>query len=508
MTIYTVELQAHDGSGVVSLYAASDRYNTGPTDTPADKHFSPRLKEPASFERALFSGGAGQGTPTVGFGEIVIINADGVLDAWADYAFDGRPCVVKAVEPGGTYASAMVLVRGRIESVDVTDVFRTIRLRLYDPLIDLDRPLLTTAYAGTTNAAGQGAEGTSDLAATLKPRIYGVVWNIAPTNVNPFELIYQASDRPAFSIIAYDGGLALTNAGDTATLAALTAATIPAGSYRTCLALGLIRLGGTPARAVTADVVAGAAAANRSSARIVQAMLADAGVPAGSIDTASFDALHTAAPAINGIRVQGDVTVMTAIGQVLRGVGAWIITTAQGLYQVGRFTGPTTMPVASFANWQLRGDVERLATGSDDTGIPTWRVVVRYRPIGVVQGEGDLVGAVSAARRAANAQQWREAVAENPATKARWLTARVLTVETGLANLVEAQAEANRLLALFSVKRALWRIRVDSRFAIGVELGETVSLTLPRHLLTGGNLVVTGRVDDASANRVQLDLWG
>lgn len=509
MTIYTVEMQADTGNGIATFYAATEGFNTGPGDTPPNQHFRPTLKEAANFERALFQRGGLTGAPEIGFGQIVLINADGRYDALADYALAGRPCVIKAVEtPRASYASAMVLVRGRVESVDVTDVFRTIRLRLYDPLVDLDRPMLTAAYAGTTNAGGQGVEGTTDLAATLKPRLYGTRANVAPVSVNPFDLIYQVSLAPVASIAVYDGGLPLVLAGNDATPAALASATMAPGEYRTCLSQGLFRLGGTPARAVTADVVEGAGGDARGAAGIALRMLLDAGVSPSALDTASFDALHAANPAPCGVMVQGDTTLLAAVSSLLSSVGAWMVSTAQGLLTVGRFGAPAELPVATLEEWQLHGDIERNAAGSDDTGIPTWRVVVRYGQLGVVQGEGDLAGAVPAERRAALALQWREAAAEDPAIKARWLNAPVLTIETNLTTQADAQAEAERLLALFKVKRSLWRVRVDTRFALGIELGETVSLRMHRFIPTGARFVVVGRIDDTNANRVQLDLWG
>lgn len=162
MPIYTLELQGHDGAGVVTFYAASDAFNTGPNDAPAHQHFHPSLETPANFERALFSAGATAGEASIGFGEIVLANAHGRYDAWPEISFDGRPCIVKTIPtdphtgvPLWSYKDAPVLIRGTVENVDLTDAFTKVQLRLYDRLADLDRPLQVARYGGTTMAGGK-----------------------------------------------------------------------------------------------------------------------------------------------------------------------------------------------------------------------------------------------------------------------------------------------------------------------------------------------------------------
>ncbi len=509
MTIYTVELQAHDGTGVITLYAASDGYNTGPSDTPANQHFRPTLQVPANFERALFRGGETRGLPEIGYGEIKLANADGRYDAWPDYAFDGRPCVVKMLDDAtAPYASATVLLTGRVETVDVSDAFKTIQLRLYDPMVDLDRPLLINRYLGTTNAGGATAEGTTELEQTLKPRCYGLCTNIVPTIVNPFDLIYQVSDSAVFRIDAFDGGLPLTRQADFTTVAALQGAVVAGGDFVTAYNLGLFRLGATAARTVTADVLQGVNSGARTAGLIARQILIDAGLTTLQYSDASFIALGALNSATCGIRVQGETSVLSAVGEVLSGIGAWIAPNAQGVLEVGRLSTPAVSAVASFQEWELRGNIERSASGADGSGLPCWRVIVRYGRLGQVQNETDLVGAVSAARRSLLAVEWRQAVSEDATIKARWLNAPEVIFESGLTTQVAAQAEADRLLALFKVKRSTWRIRVDTERAVGIQPGQTVSLTLNRFLADGQNFVVIGRVDDCTANRVELMLWG
>lgn len=525
MAIFTVELQGHTGSGVESFYVSSQRFNTGPEDVPAHQHFHPALQVPANFERALFSSGMTTGASSVGYGEIVIVNAHGRYDAWPDYAFDGRPCIVKAIatddltgKPLWSYTEAPVLIRGTVESVDVTDIYRTIRLRLYDRLADLDKPLLTARYGGTTTGGGQGADGTVDLKGTLIPRVYGTALNVSPVDVNPFDLIRQVSGTACAGIAVYDGGLGLDLAGDYASLVDLLAATVAPGRYATALALGLIRLGGTPASTLTADVVS---AGPQDAAGIARQMLTDFGLPADAIDGATFTALSAKNPAPCGYAVADDQTVLAAVSAVLRSIGGWIVPDGQGVFSTGRLEVPQGEPVAIFQQWQVLDNLQRVAPGDSNRGVPAYRVVVRYGRLWRTQGESELVGAVEPARRAALALQWREAVAEDASVKDRHLLAQEMAFETCLLSQADAQAEADRLLAIYAVQRAIWQVRMsmtglDYRAdrdagdaqAMPIDLGAVVSLEAERFLRPARRFVVIGRVEDCANNRIQFDLWG
>lgn len=533
MTIYAMELQAHTGAGgVQTFYAASATINTGPGDTPANQHFHPSLKTPANFERHLFSTGTTSGASSIAFGEVEIANAHGRYDAWADYSFDGRPITIRIMQldrdgvPKGLYKDAPIMIRGTIESIDITDAFRTIRLRIHDRLADLDaKPLLTNRYLGTTTSAGATAEGPATLKDTIKPRAYGLIRNVTPIDVNPFNLIRQVSDRPCSAITVYDGGLPLTLNGDYATIAALTSATLSAGQYATSLALGLIRLGGTPALLITADVTATGA---RDAATLAKQILTDFGIVTGDIDAAAFSALTALNGASCGLWVNDERTALNAVTALLSSIGGWIISSAQGQFSVGRLEPPSGTPAAAFSEWQLRGDVKRLPPSDSNGAIPAYRVTVRYNRLATTFSEDQIAGAVSqatsaamGARRAALQQEWQEAKAEDLTVQTVHLLAPELSFDTCLTEPADAAAEAARLLAIYKVRRDVWDFRVSMTgpqyrpvqgasdvFAPGLRMGSVVTLQMARFLTTPKPLVIIGRVDDAVADVIEFSAWG
>lgn len=525
MTIYALELQAHTGAGgVKTFYAASSAYNTGPGDLPANTHFHPSLETPANFERHLFSEGTTTGASSIAFGEIVLANAHGRYDDWQDYSFNGRPIIVRVLQQNtfgaatGFYKDAPIMLRGTIESLDITDAFKTIRLRIHDRLADLDKPLLTQRYLGTTISAGATAEGPATLKDTVRPRAYGLIRNVTPVDVNPFNLIRQVSDRACSSIAVYDGGLPLTLNGDYGTLAALTAATLTPGQYATSLALGLFRLGGTPALGVTADVIS---AGPRDAASLTRQMLLDLGMTTADLDLPSFDALTALNGASCGVWVNDDRTALSVINTMLQSIGGWIVPNAQGVYVVGRLDLPSGTPAAAFAEWQCRGDVTRITPSDVNGAMPAYRVTVRYAQLATVMTEDQLAGGVSGTRRAALQLDWQESVAEDVSVKTVHLLAQEMTFDTCLTETADAAAEAARRLRIYKARRDIWKFRVSvigpsykptqgsaDAYAPALRIGNVVSLKLSRFLKTATPLVLIGRVDDAVDDIIEFSAWG
>lgn len=115
----------------------------------------------------------------------------------------------------------------------------------------LDKPLLKT-FAGTG-----GIEGPDDLEGAVKPLLLGACRFAPGTLIDSVDLVYCVSGHgPVAGVTAvYDRVVSLgASSGDFADLAALLAATIPEGSWGTCNALGLVRLGAPPDGQISFDV--------------------------------------------------------------------------------------------------------------------------------------------------------------------------------------------------------------------------------------------------------------
>jgi hypothetical protein len=515
-TIYLVEITAYDSSipGTrVLRYASAPGLMTRPTETPANAHYDPRLLQPISFKRTMFSNARVTGGATVGAGEIVLDNVDQVLAGLRDFGIDGRDVVVRLGPVGGAYPGDFtVILTGTAEQAEVGAEVVTIRLR--DRLELLDQPLQANLYAGN-NALPSGAEGVAtDIKGQRKPLLFGARGQVLPVLVNTAKLIYQVHDGALDYIeTVYDRGIALSGSGtDHANLAALEAATIAAGEWDTCHALGLFRLGASPAGRVTADAYGDATGGYVNTAsRIVERILVGrCGIPSGDLDAASFTGLASAAPYVVGEHFTGETSRQQAIDAILAGVGGWLVPTRTGTWQVGRLVAPSGSPAHIFSDAAIE-KLDTRATRDAGAGLPVWQVRLRglrYSPANAA----DLAppASVGIALHAALTSEWRDTAVTDAAVKTKHLLAPEMQLDTPIQGLSDLATEAARLLALHKVRRDYVQARVALTQAnAAVDLGAVVRLVTPRLGYTAGrDFVVVGVEHDGKRRHVTLDLWG
>lgn len=534
--IFLAEIGVHDGVAASTLYIATDGVTTAPLDTPANQYWTPRISNAGSTERAMFSAGSGgvttSGPSQVGFGNLSVVNgrpyaATDLIDSWITLSF--RTIIIRSlINPTQAFHNNKIRFVGRIEQLVSTNALEAYDLVIYDRLRDFDKPHIVNRYGGTTTAGGQGtADGNEDLKDQAKPKLYGVCHNVPCMAANPFDLIYQVNDGQTNSISVYDGGVALTGDGDNGTLGALLAAVILPGHYRTCLAAGLFRLGGSPAGTLTADVVEGASAALRSPAQIVSRMLAwhqlmypSPIVQLAAGTAAAVDAIS--APECGIVVGDGDTT-LQAMARVLNSIGAWFLPTVQSTttFDMGVFVPPTGAPVAVYdLDDNLQGNPERIESGDQGNGVPAYKIIVRYDQLAVVQTPTDLFGFVleTPARVSYLGQEWRQVIAQDTSVLTQWPNASEITFDTCLVNLADATAQAARLLAIHKVRRDIYRLTVEMSEdpANDPELGEVVEL-VSKELRMGlgaesgqGKLFMTIARNDQFVDfpSLQLTLWG
>lgn len=497
--IFLIEFDVHNGTEASKLYVATHGIRTAPTDTPADQYFEPRLHSAGRIERSMFGNGDGLSSGTtggrseVGFGNISVVNGssfglDEYIDHWKDLAF--RTVTIKSL-PNVAHAYVLAVTRfvGAVEQLVSTNALDGYDIIVHDRLQDLDKPLLIDSYLGTTTAGGQGtADGGADQTDQIKQKVWGVVHNVGAVDVNHYDLVWQVSDGQVASIIIYDGGVALTPDSNVGSLASLFDAIIAPGHYVTCADLGLVRLGSPAQGAVTADVIEGVNAADRTAAQIAQRMLQWFNAMYGTslaLTTSEVTALDALNSAQCGLIVRDTESAFDAIMRVLSSIGAWMLPQSNSatMFDVGRLDLASGTAVASYDfDDAINGSPQRVESGDDGKGVPAWKVIVKYDSLAVVQTSSDLFGVVvenDPVRAQYLATEWRQASAENGDILVQWPNAPTITVETRLVSQVDAQAEANRLLDLYGTARDIWRITVPMSdiFADDPGVGEVVELT-------------------------------
>ena len=159
---------------------------------------------------------------------------------------------------------------------------------------ELDVTNLT--YAGTT-----GAEGGADFKNKVKPLVIGLARNVEPVLINVIDSVYQFSAYGPIEAVnnLYERGSDFgAPVADYADYAALVAATVEPGTWATCLAEGMVRLGAPAYGVITGDVLGHevAGATPRLTGAIIKELAAIAGISAGDLETASLDAMDAAVP--------------------------------------------------------------------------------------------------------------------------------------------------------------------------------------------------------------------
>ncbi len=469
--ITAVELTAYDLgiSGTRTLYFSSGALVTGPLSTPAHQWFDDRGISAPNFERHAFGNArvtsGGQSTA----GVIELANVDHALAYLLDLGLDGRDVVVRmGTDPNAYPSSWTTWLTGTVKQVEVTS--EKAILHLADRLAVLDLPLQANKYAGTNSGAPlSGAEGVAtDIKGQPKPLAWGRCYHVPAVLVNTAKLTYQVNDGSIQAVDAvYDRGAALTFSGtDRANLAALEAAVIAAGSYDTCNALGLFRLGSSPAGRVTADIRGdntGTGYVDRPGAIMRRVLENKAGVPTGQITTAAFAALDTAANYEVGIFVGVEVTRRLVIEALQESVGAYCTPDRTGQWTTGQLLAPTGSPVATFVDGDFR-TIERETTNDPGSGIPVGQVTLRFKRYWSQFSSTDLVAvgaSLTEAQRNDFLQEWRAtAPATDSATQTLHLLYTTLTRDTLLISATDAASERDRLLAMLKPRRDYARLTV------------------------------------------------
>ncbi len=512
MIIHALEVDAWNGVALETLRFAT---RTFVTPAPGNRTYLGCISDLGMFDVSIFDGGGTLGNPSASRGSIVLDNVDGSLDAYLGYGFDGRAYRLYELQEGAqSVTGARLLASGLLAGIDTSDALYSLRLRLRDARAALETPLLTARYAGTsTDGTIQTFEGDETLKGQIKPRVFGSVTNMLPRQANRFLNVWQVSTGPVASIAVYDGGVLLAPSVDYPTPAAMLAANIAGDATQrvaTCLAAGLFRLDDAAEAQITADVVEGASPADRRTGAIVERLLALAGATA--VDTSSLENLDFDVPGGIGLLVDNEADALTVIADALTSAGAALIPLADGTFTVVRVTAPAGTPVASLT---LRTIDEissiALAKGPTDEGegVPVHQIELTWGRVWQVQGEGDLRGDVTEMRRAYVKEATRRIVVEKAAVKAAHPLSQKLSFDTLFAAQADAQAEAQRRLAIYSVRRDHLSITVSGPEADSLTLGDVIRLTAPRFGWQAGKLfLVVGRSDDFTKRTVTLSIWG
>jgi hypothetical protein len=202
-------------------------------------------------------------------------------------AWDGRRCRVWKGAPGQDTAAMQLIFDGDCDSIEATK--QGFKVNLRGPGFKLTQNALTSTYGGSGDA-----DGTPDLANTLKPMLLGTAIDVPPTYVDKARGIFQYHAYGAGTMSGvYDGGAPLTYDGNNyADYAALKAANVAGGYYCRCDALGMGRHGGTSITNLAVDASGGAPSGKIGSILTYLAGLAGVPVKADTMTWLDANLVH------------------------------------------------------------------------------------------------------------------------------------------------------------------------------------------------------------------------
>ena len=518
------------GGETILRYATGQAgFVTHAADTPAHTLYEAKVKDPGTHRRSMFAPGRTGGRSEVGFGEIVLINRSGDLDALRDYGLDGRATRILMVEEGAALSTAEVVVHATADLPAFSEDLGEVRIPLRDGSYILERVLQTAEYAGS-NSLPNGLEGTAaDLKGKKKPEVYGEVSNVSPPMANTARLIVQLgngliNDAPA----CWDRAVGRPKGSDYANQAAMESTQPDVGYYRLLKAstgsYARLRPNGSQ---ITFDIVEGANDAARTVGQIIKRIITGPGaLTSGQYVNQDFTDLDTANTAKAGYWSGVDpVMIPDVLDELSQSVGAFWAFDLQGRFRIARFEAPGGSPafalrVASRGTPLLADEFDILtreivATDEDGGGLPFHRVRFGGRKNYTVQSS--TAGAATDARRAFVSEEYRYTSANaievwDPDNETgKHPLSPELDVVSLLVSESDQQTEANRLRELYRVRRDLFRVKVKlvPDLAPLLEIGVVAELQFNRLGYENGRLMTLLGIEyQLAESSVWLELWG
>lgn len=511
------------------FYWSTHAFVTGPRDLPADQVFDGRIDQLPVIEAHMFGQGRIRGSSQGAFGQASLVNVDGGLDFLRTVNFQGFALTIRRGQvddlnnPIGAYpVDWQIVVSGTIARSQLTTELLTLTLRDKQAFV-ASLPIWQSRFKGD-NALPNGLEGVADLKDQPQPKPWGEVKNAPVVMVNTQKLIgflgASGSLYPLTVNAVNDKGAVLTpDATPTyASIAALLDDAQAPAANRYKIFRGdtntpaYVRFGTAPSGQVTADLLEGNAASDRTVGQLVRRIITGpGGLTDADLDLPSIAALDGAASYSVGWWAQEE-TIGSALDAICASVGAYWIATPEGLIRLGRPDEPLGASEATFTLDDLTADSgEQLAfiqPADEEAGTPPTVIEILYDHNWTVQNADSLAG-VALANKAYLTQEYRSTATPFDATiKARYPLANQIQIQTQLRTLADAQAEAARWKTLIGVRREFARIRVDAAPATGLWLGSIITLQLNRMGLNdGGKFRVIGLARDLAADAVTLFLW-
>ena len=456
----------------VPRYLSTVAYTTLPTDSPANRVYSPVVSGGVAFTETLPL----DGSATLSVGDIELNNDDGLLDSWLDDVWVNKPIRIYIGDVSWVRADFRLIFTGIVDNINSRAANR-LNISLRDKLQRLNTPVSETLLGGTTSNKDR-----------LIPLCFGEVHNVEPLLVDPATLKYKVHGSAIERLIEVRDNGAPVSINEslidgTFTLVAQQAGTITCSVQGDKPTTYSNRIADTITRLVTGY--------GKVSDRLTTA----------DIDTAQFAAFNAAHPQPVGVYLNDRSNVIEVCQQLASSVGAQISMSREGLLRLLKITLPATGTplvvtpsdyVAKSLEIKERVDVKAaIKVGycknyTTQTGLNT----------GLPASHKDLF-----------MQEYLSVTAKNQSVADTYkLNTEPVQTDTLLLTESDATAEANRLLTLWQQPRTVYKF-VGYSHLLTVPLGQALTLVSPRFGLSEGKTgIVVGIQSDWVSRRVTIEV--
>lgn len=511
MIDYPTPFQVEWAGAQNTIYpAASIGRSTAPDDDPASLWVPGALKDaPVNYETKLFDGIEPSPKGDGGVGAIILVDTRGDLDGLAGMAWDGAPLDILRGPPRDYFSTYEVPARLTTAGIVYNGRQKEIRLRDLGWRLE-NSDIHDQIYGGTG-----GLDGDASVAGNPKPYGIGPVFNVEPTLINAVLAIHQLSCSAILAVDdVRDGGISLVFDADYPTYDALAAATVPAASYSTCLAKGLIRRGSAIVYTLTADFRGDSDIINgqtypHTRGQIARRIATGRGAVRftdTNIDFASLNRIEQGQPATVGFYWPAGIMKADALSEIMVGCLGWWRVRLNGLLAFGYIDEPTGVSALAL-NFPVdfSGEIEP----ADAYQPPRRATYVGWRRNYTVQDPSRLAGlTIDQGDALIYSQASRYSGTTDSFQALVWPTSPTMRFDGGFEFESDAGIEARRQQRVMGTRRERWLVKAPCDPFADL-LGRVVQINgFPRYGWGASRKFICVGQSFATGRATTLELWG
>lgn len=451
-----IEVAARSGATEVTRFLSTGAYVTAPDDAPPNLAYQSIVSTGMQFTEQLSLGGEA----SLSAGDIEIHNPSGIRDAWLNDVWMNRPILAWIGDPRWRRGDFRMIFNGVVADIAPKGSDK-LALKLRDKLQRLNTPVSEAKLGGATPNKD-----------AVLPLSFGEVHNITPLLADPALLQYQVHDGAIEGVIEVrDNGLPVRvtadNAGGKFTLAAAPAGTLTVSVQ-----------GDRPA--AYANTVAALVRRLATGYGKAGDRFADSDLDAANL--AAFDAAH---PQAAGLFLAGRTNVLNACQMLASSLGAQLVMSRLGQLRLLQVSlPPLGVPAKVGPQHMVAGSLAPVSRSA-----PTASVKLAFSKNWTVQT--GLQTGIPLQHKDLFETEWLTATRSDAGVQADYrLDAEPLQQDTMLLRRVDAEAEAQRRLAIGRVPRTVYEFDGTAEM-LALELGQAVTVTHPRYGMEQG---VAGQV--------------